>query len=167
VNAFCSICCDTITGVPNLEPLGRDNAMVAVCNDCSTAKPTTRLGPERGYEIHEGASLAKINAAADRVRDEHPRLGGRNFDRNETMRTKTFGWLLVRVPRRDVNGMPRDLATALRTLTNQPWVREARFLGMTKSFVLFERPDPELAAESRGASFNPIAWLEVHGERAS
>ena len=50
VKPTCAICAAEIAGAPRLEPLGKHDAMVAVCDACATEHPRERHGPERAYE---------------------------------------------------------------------------------------------------------------------
>jgi ribosome-binding protein aMBF1 (putative translation factor) len=56
----CAICAGEITGIPQREPLGRDNALVNVCASCS--QPViAKTGPDRSYEP-SGGSPSKDDA---------------------------------------------------------------------------------------------------------
>lgn len=52
-DAFCALCLDTIAGTPRQEPLGRNDALVNVCDDCATQRPLSKFGPEAGYEAND------------------------------------------------------------------------------------------------------------------
>jgi hypothetical protein len=156
---FCAICTDEIRGVPRREPLGKNGAMVNVCDGCALEMPVAR---ERrgGYEapgLPTGNS-GKLNIAATHAMKRH----GVKSDAlgSATMRDRTTGWLLVRVARRDTRGRSRDVHEAVLTLKHQPWYRELRFLGLSPSFICFERPDPK--ALTRVESVNPLAALEPY-----
>lgn len=158
--AFCALCLDTIAGVPRQQPLGRDSAMVNVCATCDSAHAVEKRGPGRGYPVSEDrrVSLKNVRAAAGRV------LEGHNIDVRDasSIGKRTTGYLLVRVKRHDAMGKARDRNEAAATFAHKPWASEARFIGSVGNFVLFERPDPLVAKESRGRSENPLVWLEPY-----
>lgn len=76
------------------------------------------------------------------------------------MRSRTQGWLLVRVARRDAHGVSRDVNDAYATLRDRPYAKELRLLGMSSHHVCFERPDP--SARGLRESVNPLAWLSQY-----
>ncbi len=42
---FCAVCVRTIKGAPRMEPIGKNDALVAVCEDCATVEvPEPELG---------------------------------------------------------------------------------------------------------------------------
>lgn len=49
VTSFCAICTDD-TGPFVRRPLGRDDALVVICESCDTETPRVRGATERGYE---------------------------------------------------------------------------------------------------------------------
>src|ERR1043165_3987097 len=155
--SLCAICTADIIGEPRREPLGRNDAMVNVCDDCCTKPPRTRQGPERGYEVRDGMGQAEMKAKISAFAQAHdplyaslPRAG------LKTIKDKTPGWLIVRVARRDGMGKTRDYHDAVECLRSKPWFAEVRYLGSEDTQFLFERPDPAVAAESRGVSGNPL-----------
>jgi len=65
--SFCAICTDETTDLVK-RPLGKDDALVNVCNDCDTTKPVAKMGPERGFEPSGGSlNTAAINRGASNV----------------------------------------------------------------------------------------------------
>lgn len=56
---FCALCTDQILGEqPHREPLGRNGAMVNVCDSCHTEPAREKRGPERAYD-GAGPSLSR------------------------------------------------------------------------------------------------------------
>jgi hypothetical protein len=170
-NAFCAICGDDIVGVPRRESLGKDDAMVAVCDDCATEVPREARGPDRGYQVREsatareGALLAKralLRGVKKPRRARGPKLRGALTGR------PTPGFIIVRAPR-VIDGRSIDKAEARESLRDQPWFADLQILGTTSKWHLFQRPDPDLVAKSRqqlnGADLDPVAWLEKAGQK--
>jgi hypothetical protein len=58
VVSFCAICTDEL-GPFVQRPLGRDDALVAVCMTCDTEQPRERYGPERGF-VPSGGLLDRV-----------------------------------------------------------------------------------------------------------
>ena len=158
--SFCAICTSE-RGPFVSRPLGKNDALVAVCAECDEEPMHVRLGPERGYEIREGVSAATIRERASRL---IPNEGWKRMDFmfNGDRHDRTPGWILVRVPIKDALGKPRDFRAILTTLRDKPWFRELRMLGNTRTHFLFERPDPKVAAAQRTRSVNPIVDLEKY-----
>lgn len=161
--SFCAICADD-NGPFVLRPLGKKDALVNVCRDCDEEPAVTKTGPERGYEIQEGMSTADF---ADRLRgflaDTDPITPREKMTGPLQMlkgRTRTPGWIMVRLAIKDRHGKPREVSKALRDLIDKPWFAELRYLGSTHTYFLLERPDPAIAAELRQASDNPLIDLE-------
>jgi hypothetical protein len=173
VSAWCAICGDDIVGEVRREPLGKDDALVAVCDDCATKAPQEARGPDRGYQVRDvtpGATARERPTSAKRAivdvgpslavaprRTRGPRLRGALTGR------PTPGFIIVRVPR-IVAGRSIDKAEAQESLRDQPWFADLQILGTTSKWHLFQRPDPDLVAKSRqqlnGADPDPIGWLE-------
>lgn len=156
---FCALCLDDIEGVPRKQPLGRDDALVKVCNTCDSAHAVEKRGPEIGYPIptHRRVSKREIRAAADRVLESATNIDTR---RAPNIARRTPGYLLIRIGKRDALGYARDAQEAAATFAHEPWAPEVRYIGAERTWILFERPDPKVAAESRVTSENPLVWLE-------
>ena len=58
---------------------------------------------------------------------------------------RTPGWLLVRVPRRDAHGRPRDNAAAYAAL-RESWTGQARYISSDARWFIFERPPETVRA---------------------
>lgn len=54
---FCAICADDVEH-PRMRPLGRNDALVAVCPSCDEDPAVTRYGPERGFVPNGGLPRA-------------------------------------------------------------------------------------------------------------
>jgi hypothetical protein len=64
---FCAICTDD-AGPFVLRPIGKDDALVRICEDCDTEKPREAHVYERGYEAPGGMLSITDVQAADRRR---------------------------------------------------------------------------------------------------
>lgn len=149
--SLCAICVSD-RGPFSKEPLGRNNAMVAVCRSCSTEPAKNKTGPVLGYEIREGVSIAEMNR-----RLAATSATGVPFSHSaELVRDLSPGWILVRVRRRDSSGRPRDMNDAVAALRNNPQFADARYLGADAQHFLFERPDPKAIKSDE----NPLAAIE-------
>jgi hypothetical protein len=168
VSAWCAICGDDIVGEVRREPLGKDDALVAVCDDCATKAPQEARGPDRGYQVRESATAREGTPSAKRAllhavkklrRPRGLKLHGALTGR------PTPGFIIVRVPR-IVAGRSIDKAEAQESLRGQPWFADLQILGTTSKWHLFQRPDPDLVAKSRqrlnGAD---LEWLEKAGQK--
>jgi hypothetical protein len=162
--SFCAICGDDIVGVPRREPLGRDDAMVAVCDDCATEAPREARGPDRGYQVREDTPPSVKRAIADTLRGVKKLRRPRGLKLRGALAGRPMpGFIIVRVAR-VVAGRSIDKAEAQESLRDQPWFADLQILGTTSKWHLFQRPDPDLVAKSRqrlnGADPDPIGWLE-------
>jgi len=156
VRLFCAICTNDIRSpIPKRAPLGKNGALVNVCDDCHDEPAREKRGPVRGYESNEGMSnvemQAKISGFA-RANNIHA------IPRNETMRTPTPDWIVIRVPRRNALGVSRDANEARATLRGK-YRGVIRFLGFDAHWVLFERPPQTKYVHARVVE-NPLAALE-------
>jgi hypothetical protein len=162
--AFCAICGDDIVGNPRREPLGKDEALVNVCDDCATEPAREVRGPDRGYQARVGVPLTEVKRKASNYLRSvgAPRRG---LYRSLASRP-SLGYVVVRVPRL-LLGKSIDLAEAQETLRDQPWFADLRVLGSTPKWHLFERPDRDLVAKSRrelnGA--DPLAAMEKWSQK--
>lgn len=168
LNAFCAICGDDIVGVARREPLGKDDALVNVCDECSTQTPREMHNHERGYQERAAVSVEEVGRkAANYLRTVKVGVPRRGFYGSNAS-PPTRGYIVVRVPR-VLLGKTIDLAEAQETLRDQPWFSDLRPLGSMPKWHLFERPDPELASESRrqlnGAEPDPLEQLRKLGQK--
>lgn len=170
---FCAICTETVTEPIRRAPLGRNDAMVIVCVDCDSARPRER-GPSNYVPTFDegmnqvtmakkmGAELARVAPAGEAI--------ARHAGRNETAKTRTPGCLIIRIRRRHPGGGARDAREAFEAeLADKPWAKEVRYVGADIRWHIYERPDPEVAAQQRAPSDRPLMWLEQYrsgeGER--
>lgn len=142
---FCALCLRDIVGPPRMEPLGRNDALVACCSRCTGEPAVARTREARAYEPPN----EKINILAA-VREAHKRVvperiqeleGAGQFQR--LVRDPSPGFILIRVPILGRNGVTRDRTSARKTLRDKPWFKSVRYLGCTGPEFLFERPDPK------------------------
>lgn len=65
---YCAICADPIVGEGVLEPLGRDDALVRVCDRCATEKPVEKVYARQAYTTPEqsASSARRVLLAGDR-----------------------------------------------------------------------------------------------------
>lgn len=66
----CAICVAFIVGAPTYEPLGRDDAMVAICAKCSFVPPPRKLGRPRNK--HASAAALRNRAYYARSKRQKP-----------------------------------------------------------------------------------------------
>lgn len=152
---FCAICTAESADLVDWDDDGKH---YRICPSCNDDQATLKHGPERGYEVCEGASQERISASADRVLRNQPRADfGNTLSINAKLSDRTPGWILVRIPTRG-----RDLREALSTLKHQRWFSELRILGSSNGFHLFERPDPRIAKAQRTPSGNPLAAIRAY-----
>jgi hypothetical protein len=158
---FCAICVDEIfSDPPRREPLGKNNALVNVCDGCALDAPR-EVGPRAEYEAGDGAAHTTIRRHGNVALREMGAPRGQSTDMEAPlMRSRTAGWLLVRVPRHDAHGRARDVHDAFETLRDRPYAKELRLIGMAPHWVCFERPDPN--ARGLRESINPLVWLEPY-----
>ena len=155
--AFCAICTDESTSLV-ARALGRNDAIVWVCQECDSTKPVARCS-DRGYEspgerLNDGRGL--LQAFADAAN----RITGK-VDRGQASlaASVTPGFKLVRV-RRFHAGKPVDSKEARAKFSAEPWFAELRHLGSDKRFHLFERPDVDAVKRAREQTeYDPIAAL--------
>ena len=165
MSAFCAICTDPISGPVKREPLGRGGALVAVCTDCSEERPIAHDDDRGRYqpppENSGGALLKALNDGMKRVIGEQGlelQRVERHMLRNVAPLPMRPGFKLARYRRPSGRFAFED---APELVANEPWRNEARYLGMTSAWVLFERPDVEGATAARNAPpFNPLLVLE-------
>lgn len=157
MTAFCAICTGS-RGPFASRPLGRHDAMVAVCSDCDTETPDAWVS-DRGYDVpldvarSERAISMIASTTGGGVTTRHRRIAHRN--------TKTPGFILERVPVRTADGRRRDQReAAAEAFAGCSWAGEVRYLGIAKSrpsdFHLFERPDPDHVKRVRQAPMSEV-----------
>lgn len=164
---FCAICASTRPPFVRL-PLGKDDALVSVCHACDDEPARYKTGPELAYEAPEITTpfRAAVDAAHERIVQGRDRLDPRGIVAASMLvdGQHTPNMLLVRVPIRDSMGKPRDVNEARASFAHQPWSQEARYMGATRSHLIFERPDPNFARESRlGKPADPLASIRRYG----
>ncbi len=160
----CAICASDIADgeQPRMAPIGRNDALVLVCDDCFDEPAREKVGPERNYDIPEGMSMAEMQRKISRIIGPNVT---RPFNRNECTRAAQPGFIVVRVARKDQRGRTRDQNEAYRTLMGKRWAKGVRYLGVDDRYHLFERPDPKLVRDSRMSSStaaNPLAAIEKY-----
>lgn len=145
----CAICAaDIRAGEEHTAPLGKNDALVAICASCDD-EPARRVhGTERGYEAPNTAGCfgnAVTNATERLVGlvDLKVTLGPKRF-------SLTPGYVLVRVPQK-LDGKARDQREAWQTFQHEPWAPEVKYLGCFRRCYVWERPDAEALAELRRA----------------
>jgi hypothetical protein len=154
---FCGICAgDVASTTPKMAPIGKNDELVIVCDDCFTEPAHEARGRDRcGYEIEEGMSMATMQAKMVKV------IGPSIARRGETNKARTPGYILIRFARARPGKPPRDQREVFeQELAKKPWAREVRYLGIDQKWHLFERPDPALAKKSRTPTRNPLMGLE-------
>lgn len=163
---FCAICTDEIVGKVFREPLGKNDALVAVCSDCATEKPIAREAslayepPPKSTEtvkraIARGTRHVLGNSASGLPYKERVDDSVRRHDKPRP------GFILVRI--RKPPGFTRE--NAPRLVAHEPWAAEARYMGTTNRYVLFDRPDVDGARAARGEQkTNPLDALEQFRE---
>lgn len=144
----CAICVGE-QGPFHMEPIGKNDAMVRVCEACAT-EPARAFSNDRGYEIREGMSVKEMARRIDAVG-----VPGVFTTPVELVRSSSPGWIVVRVNRRTVTGKQRDHHDALLCLQGEPWATSLRYLGSDLRYFLFERPGPVPTPSS-----NPLADIE-------
>jgi hypothetical protein len=135
VAAFCAVCTEDLPvgSIVRTAPLGKQNALVAVCADCDCA-PIDAWCSDRSYEAPETAGSIRTAVVA-----AHHRLTGGRDRRGHAEQSKTSaaiekappGWKVVRVSvsyRRD-SQEARPCASAL-------------YLGFEREHHLFAVPPP-------------------------
>jgi hypothetical protein len=163
-SAFCALCTDE---TPDLvqRPLGHNDSLVWICQDCDTTPARTVSGPVLGYRVPEGP---RVTGRADQAFARAANAIGAPYlaTKNRYVGQQVSpGFLIVRVPRRRGN-VPIDGDTARDTFRGQPWFRELRHLGTDERWHIFERPDGEAAAEARREHRpDPIKALQDDIER--
>jgi hypothetical protein len=153
----CAICASA-KGPFTREPLGRNDAMVSVCADCSSGAPVVRRGPDRGYEVREGVSTLEMRRRASKI---VPRGAVTYASSSVAAKPKTFGFVVERVVRRQ-DGKTLDQHDAERIVRAMPWGSQARYLGTDLDFFLFERP-PEVSLSSDVDILEDLRRLEGKG----
>jgi hypothetical protein len=140
---FCAICTDEV-GPFSQRPLGRRNALVAVCSSCDSEPAREVRGPERGYEPESMLGIS------ERVRKQ--KAPGPSIERATTLHEQRAGWITVRVPRRDASGHPIDRNAAWHSLQN----RLAKYVTSNARYFVFQTPP----TVSLGSDDNPLAAIE-------
>ena len=124
---FCAICTSP-RGPFALEPLGRDDAMVAVCGRCRTETPAG-LDSERGYEPPYSAGTLR-NLRNLHPLPQRPVVGPRPLP---------DGWELFRVSSHDTAGRIRTKRHA----DSEAYRKHGaplRYLGLAEPWYLYARP---------------------------
>jgi hypothetical protein len=151
---YCAICTEVICGPITREPLGRNDALVAVCMTCATEKPIARAD-DRGALLRTRAS-AKLAHPSRRTRQRVLQALGTDAERTRrAQRQRIQPFALVLDPRpgyvmhrvRRPRGFSFEDAPAL--IAGEPWANDASYLGVTNDWVLFDRPDEATARAAR------------------
>lgn len=140
----CAICGRDVPVADDEQPHRAmiDGNLVVVCESCETEPATATWTDRCSYQVAEGgASMVKIQRAADKILRRGPSLGGQ---RNLPVRRRTPGFVLHRVPI-SAGGARRDVQEARVTFAGEWWADQARYLGLDgtsgeRSTHLFERP---------------------------
>lgn len=137
----CAICVALVLAHEGgMHPLGRNDAMVFVCERCSGERAVTKNGPELGYASGGGfPTRAAVKQATDRVFGKMTR-GQRNLMAKHLGEVKPVqpGYCVVRVRRRFM-GRDRDHVEAAAACR---WTN-ITYLGATAGFFIFQRPIPK------------------------
>lgn len=165
MSGLCAICVDDTRPV-TMQPLGRGNALVAVCSACNDETPRATCGPiaDRDYPPPRTgpgvtSTLRQFANAANKLTGQQDPLR----HRHESMRRATPGFVLVRVARRSSTAASVDRNEALASLRGQPWFSELRHLGSDSKWHLFERPDTEArTAERRAKAGDVMSIMEQY-----
>lgn len=159
MTAFCAICTsDAANGT--MEPLGKNNALVRVCRDCSEQRPEHKTST-RSYEP-TGGLLGVADMKHVKAETDIDQYGGAAL----TIRNVTEGYTIVRVaktiPGARGSKVSRDRWGALATLRDKPWYRSLKALGSDARYHLFERPiDEKLWLPDDGTDFDPYRYADT------
>lgn len=94
MSAFCAICIAMIEGEPKREPLGRNDAMVNVCDDCSSEiEPKENLSAQDFRESEGTERSQRIKANRDKLVAAGICQNGRNHGPRTHGRLCTKCWL--------------------------------------------------------------------------
>lgn len=149
----CAICVSTIRGEVLREPLGRNDAMVAVCSSCSTERPEIRPSSTPAYFCGEEPHVAGFRRAVD-VADRRivpAKHVSRSDFRNYANVLPVSPGFVVELVLRKVSGERSLTADECKAVAEKSsWFGpEVRYLGVSRGYAVFERPNPELVKRSR------------------
>lgn len=133
-----------------------DGRMFTVCTPCATESATEKRGPSIDYDVPEvaGAWRQGMNAAYRRTMGPFLRP-----DNTVMRRSVAPGFLLVRCPLHK-DGIARSAAEALATFRSELWFSDLAYIGSTRQYHLFERPDSDAARASRTREGGELDGLE-------
>lgn len=140
--SFCAIC--TRDAGPFVQcPLGRNDALVTVCQRCDEEAPQARSS-ERGYESPDYA--ARLDQAISAIAREHLSAYDGSIEWQHKaakpspgIRSVDPGFMLVRAPvKRD--GRTRGHREAALDFVREDWADELMYLGSSSGFHLWQRP---------------------------
>jgi len=149
---FCSICTGTLRIGFSMQALGKNNALVAVCSECSDEQPVERVGPRANSNPEPGGGLSmaelrdrKRVRMSSKPETKGPRKPPGRPRAGSLCKAVPDGHVLVRAPIR-VLGRTFDHHEALTRLradrSNAAWIDEAVYLGSSTKFHMFARPSP-------------------------
>lgn len=162
VRFFCAICTSDIdSDAPRQAPLGKNAALVNVCDDCFD-EPAHE---HRGHQIGYSSPIAQKGSIGRLVRNAMVRVGVRSGDAKGEQRRACApmyrgvspGFDVCRVSRA-VGGRLIDQKTAWKIAVER-WGHELKFVGQTARYYVYQRPNPVELAKSGLPVDNPLAEI--------
>ena len=149
----CAVCTST-RGPFTREPLGRNDALVNVCAECSAPPVARELAP--AYELPDpDDSRAYVEQWVTEYTERGQVTGYKSPRKNiAAMKDRSPGFIVEAVPVRK-----RDSREAARqAFAGKPWASRVRHLGTTTTHHIYERPDMDTLGKS--STSDPLAAIE-------